>query len=112
MEVLHTVPGLRPAAGSGDLPGHHHRPCRNTGLTSNATLTGTGVTAIDGRSLLFTLPDGRTITSGWNAVYAPASGPVTARNVAHNTTIAPGASLGIGFKAAHTGNTTRRAPTP
>ncbi|MEV5725189.1 hypothetical protein AB0N50_05125 [Streptomyces pharetrae] len=26
--------------------------------------------------------------------------------------MAPGASLGIGFQAAHTGNTTRRAPTP
>ncbi|WP_086171370.1 cellulose binding domain-containing protein [Streptomyces pharetrae] len=38
--------------------------------------------------------------------YAPASGRVTARSVAHNTTIAPGASLDIGFQAAHTGNTT------
>ncbi|WP_404817405.1 cellulose binding domain-containing protein [Streptomyces pharetrae] len=37
------------------------------GLTSNITITSTGVTAIDGWSLLFTLPDGQTITSGWNA---------------------------------------------
>ena len=29
-----------------------------------------------------TLPAGQTITSGWNATYAPASGAVTARNAA------------------------------
>ncbi|KUN84294.1 cellulose binding domain-containing protein [Streptomyces griseoruber] len=77
----------------------------NTGLTSNITLTNTGTTVIDGWSLAFTLPDGQTVTSGWNADYSPASGRVTARNVAHNATIAPGASVGIGFQSAHTGNT-------
>jgi hypothetical protein len=30
---------------------------------------------------------------------------VTAGTVAHNATIAPGASVGIGFQATHTGNT-------
>jgi hypothetical protein len=30
---------------------------------------------------------------------------VTARNVAHDATIAPGASVDIGFQATHTGNT-------
>jgi len=77
----------------------------NTGLTSNITITNTGTTAIDGWSLAFTLPDGQTVTSGWNADYSPASGQVTARNVAHNATIAPGASVDIGFQATHTGNT-------
>ncbi|MFJ9714828.1 cellulose binding domain-containing protein [Streptomyces sp. NPDC101213] len=78
----------------------------NTGLTSNITVTNTGTTAIDGWSLVFTLPAGQTITSGWNARYAPASGRVTAGNVAHNATIPPGASVDIGFQATHTGNTT------
>ncbi|MFF7888465.1 cellulose binding domain-containing protein [Streptomyces sp. NPDC020794] len=77
----------------------------NTGLTSNITITNTGTTAIDSWSLAFTLPDGQTVTSGWNAVYSPAFGQVTARNVAHNATIAPGASVDIGFQATHTGNT-------
>ncbi|MFF4728656.1 cellulose binding domain-containing protein [Streptomyces mirabilis] len=77
----------------------------NTGLTSNITITNTGTTAIDGWSLAFTLPDGQTVSSGWNADYSPASGRVTARNVAHNATIAPGASVDIGFQATHTGNT-------
>ncbi|MFE2971245.1 cellulose binding domain-containing protein [Streptomyces sp. NPDC059340] len=77
----------------------------NTGLTSNITITNTGTTAIDGWSLAFTLPDGQTVISGWNADYSPAFGQVTARNVAHNATIAPGASVDIGFQATHTGNT-------
>ncbi|MDX2524362.1 cellulose binding domain-containing protein [Streptomyces europaeiscabiei] len=77
----------------------------NTGLTSNITLTNTGTTPIDGWSLAFTLPGGQTITSAWNADYSPASGRVTARNVSHNATIAPGASVDIGFQASHTGDT-------
>ncbi|MFI5682131.1 cellulose binding domain-containing protein [Streptomyces cellulosae] len=77
----------------------------NTGLTSNITITNTGTTTIDGWSLVFALPDGQTVTSGWNADYSPASGRVTARNVSHNATIAPGASVGIGFQATHTGDT-------
>ncbi|WP_408995810.1 cellulose binding domain-containing protein [Streptomyces europaeiscabiei] len=74
-------------------------------MTSNITLTNTGVATIDGWSLAFTLPGGQTITSAWNADCSPASGRVTARNVSHNATIAPGASVDIGFQAAHTGDT-------
>ena len=77
----------------------------NTGLTSDITITNTGTGAIDGWSLDFTLPGGQSITAGWNTDYAPASGRVTARNVSHNATIAPGASVGIGFQAVHTGDT-------
>ncbi|MEW2609876.1 cellulose binding domain-containing protein [Streptomyces sp. NPDC047880] len=76
----------------------------STGLTSNITIANTGTTAIEGWSLVFTLPEGQTITSGWNADYTPASGRVTAKNVSHNSTIAPGASVDIGLQAAHTGN--------
>ncbi|WP_047894631.1 cellulose binding domain-containing protein, partial [Micromonospora sp. RV43] len=77
----------------------------NTGLTEDLTLTNTGGSAINGWSLVFTLPGGQTITSGWNATYSPGSGQVTARNVSYNSTIAPGASVSLGFQANHTGNT-------
>ncbi|WP_371666929.1 cellulose binding domain-containing protein [Streptomyces sp. NBC_00289] len=77
----------------------------NTGLSSNISIANTGTTTIDGWSLVFTLPAGQTVTSGWNADYSPTSGKVTARHVAHNATIAPGASVDIGFQATHTGNT-------
>ena len=81
----------------------------NTGLTASVTITNTGTTTVDGWSLGFTLAGGQTITSGWNATYAPTSGQVIARNVAYNPTIAPGAAVSIGFQAAHTGNSA--APT-
>ncbi len=76
----------------------------NTGLTENITIANTGSSAISSWSLVFTLPSGQTITGGWNASYSPSSGQVTARNVSYNGSIAPGASVSIGFQATHTGN--------
>ncbi len=77
----------------------------NTGLTENITITNTGTAAVNGWSLVFTLPSGQTITNGWNATYSPTSGQVTATNASYNAAIAPGASTTIGFQANHTGNT-------
>jgi len=76
----------------------------NNGLTANITVTNTGGSAINGWTLAFDLAAGQTITSGWNATYAPASGRVTATNVGHNATLAPGASVSFGFQATHSGN--------
>ncbi|WP_223830398.1 cellulose binding domain-containing protein [Nocardiopsis quinghaiensis] len=52
----------------------------------------------------FTLPGGQAITSGWNADYSPDSGTVTAGNVSYNATLAPDASVSIGYQATHTGD--------
>ncbi|MEV4757127.1 PHB depolymerase family esterase [Micromonospora sp. NPDC049559] len=79
----------------------------NNGFTAAITITNRGSGAVNGWSLAFTLPAGQTITSGWNASYSPSSGAVTARNVSYNGTIAPNASVSIGFQATHTGNTGR-----
>ncbi|KPI23828.1 esterase, PHB depolymerase family [Actinobacteria bacterium OK074] len=76
----------------------------NTGLTGSVTLTNTGTTTVDGWQLAFTLPAGQTITNGWGATYAPASGAVTATNASYDGTLAPGASVTIGYQADHTGN--------
>ncbi len=76
----------------------------NTGLTASVTLTNTGTTTVDGWRLGFTLPSGQTITNGWGATYAPASGAVTATNATYNGTLAPNASVTIGYQANHTGN--------
>ncbi|MDX3801259.1 PHB depolymerase family esterase [Streptomyces sp. AK04-3B] len=76
----------------------------STGLTASVTLANTGPSAIDGWRLGFTLPSGQTITNGWGATYAPASGAVTATNAAYNGTLAAGASVTIGYQADHTGN--------
>jgi cellulase/cellobiase CelA1 len=79
----------------------------NSGLTADITITNTGNSTINGWSLSFALPSGQTIVGGWNASYSPTSGQVTARNASYNGTINPGASVGIGFQANHTGNTAR-----
>ncbi|MGW6443217.1 extracellular catalytic domain type 1 short-chain-length polyhydroxyalkanoate depolymerase [Lentzea sp. NPDC055074] len=76
----------------------------NNGLTASLAITNNGTAAINGWSLAFTLAGGQTITSGWNATYAPSTGQVTARNAGYNGTIAPGRSVDIGFQATHTGN--------
>ncbi|GHF08311.1 hypothetical protein GCM10014715_75300 [Streptomyces spiralis] len=77
----------------------------STGLTAQITVTNTGTAQVDGWALTFTLPSGQTITSGWNATFSPAGGTVTARNVAYNAVLAPGASTTVGFQATHTGDT-------
>ena len=79
----------------------------HSGMTENLTIRNTGATAINGWSLAFTLPNGQTITSGWNAGYSPTSGQVTARDAGHNATIPPNGSVSIGFQANHTGNTAK-----
>ncbi|WFE38747.1 cellulose binding domain-containing protein [Micromonospora sp. WMMD998] len=79
----------------------------NSGFTSSISITNTGTSTIDGWTLVFTLPSGQSITSGWNATYSPSSGQVSARNVSYNGTIAPGATVDIGFQATHTGNTAK-----
>jgi hypothetical protein len=81
----------------------------NSGLTTAISVTNTGSSAINGWKLTFQLPAGQTITSGWNATYAPASGAVTATNVSYNGSLAPGATVGFGFQATHTGNAGRPA---
>lgn len=81
----------------------------NTGFTATVTITNTGPSTINGWTLAFALPSGQSITSGWNATFSPSSGQVSARNVSYNGTLAPGATVEIGFQATHTGNTAEPA---
>jgi acetylxylan esterase len=77
----------------------------NTGLTASITIANTSTAAINGWSLVFTLPSGQSISSGWSATYTPTSGQITASNLSYNGAIAPGGTTSIGFNANHTGNT-------
>jgi poly(hydroxyalkanoate) depolymerase family esterase len=102
----------RPPSASASVSSNPTGACRitdtisawNTGLTANLTIANTGTTAINGWSLVFTLPSGQAITSGWNATYSPTSGQVTATNVSYNAAIPAGGSTTIGFQATHSGN--------
>ncbi|MFI6230332.1 PHB depolymerase family esterase [Micromonospora echinospora] len=100
-----TPPPTTPPPGPGTCRVGYTVSSWNTGLTASVTITNTGGTTIDGWNLTFPLPAGQTVTSGWNATYTTSGGTVTARNVAYNATIAPNASVSIGFQATHTGNT-------
>lgn len=98
--------------GSGSTPQPQPGTCKvtattsawSTGLTASVTITNTGTTPVDGWRLGFTLPAGQTITNGWGATYAPSSGAVTATNASYDGTIAPNASVSIGYQANHSGN--------
>ncbi len=68
------------------------------------TITNTGATTLTGRQLGFALPAGQSVTHGWGATCAPASGAVTATDAAYDGTLAPTASVTVGCQASHTGN--------
>ncbi|MFF5247199.1 cellulose binding domain-containing protein [Streptosporangium sp. NPDC000095] len=102
------TPTVSPTPGGGTAPRvAYTMNSWNNGFTANISITNTGNTTINGWTLVFTLPSGQSITSGWNATYSPSSGQVNAVNVSHNATLAPGATIDIGFQANHTGNTAK-----
>lgn len=98
-------PSQSPTGGTGAARVAYTMNTWSNGFTASISITNTGSSTINGWTLAFTLPSGQTITSGWNATYSPSSGQVSARNVDYNGTLAPGATVDIGFQASHTGNT-------
>ena len=80
------------------------------GFTANITLANTGSTPITNWTLAFSFPADQRITNGWSATWTqpPTSAAVTATNLDYNATIAPAASIDIGFNA----NWTTANPVP
>ncbi|MCF2130016.1 PQQ-dependent sugar dehydrogenase [Strepomyces sp. STD 3.1] len=103
-----------------DLPGGLHRvsfsreepTCRvdrkvtrwGTGTTVDLTVTNTGDAPVNGWTLAFPLPFGQTVMSDWNTDLVQLSNTIDAANAPHNATIAPGASVTLGYLASHTGD--------
>lgn len=73
------------------------------GFTADVTITNTGSSPVSGWKLAFTLPSGQRITSSWNANLSPASGAVTASNMAYNGEVAAGGQVAFGFQGASSG---------
>jgi endo-1,4-beta-xylanase len=63
-----------------------------------ARVTNTGTATITGWTVTFTLPAGHAIQGSWNTVLTVNGQTVTARNVSHNGTLAPGGSGTFGFQ--------------
>ncbi|GAA1004264.1 hypothetical protein Aple_082410 [Acrocarpospora pleiomorpha] len=65
-----------------------------------------GTSPITSWTVTFTLPAGHTVTGSWNATFTQSGQTITAKNVAHNGTLAAGASTSFGFQGSRpNGNT-------
>ncbi|MGP3752295.1 PQQ-dependent sugar dehydrogenase [Streptomyces sp. IBSNAI001] len=103
-----------------DLPGGLHRvsfaqeepTCRvdrtvtawGTGATVDLTVTNTGSAPVNGWTLEFPLALGQTVVSDWNTDLTQGGNMVKATDAGHNATIAPGASVTLGYLTDHTGD--------
>lgn len=67
------------------------------------TVTNDGDSATTGWTVTLTLPAGHTVTGSWNAAVSMSGQTVTARNLAYNGRLAPGATTTFGFQAARPG---------
>ncbi|WP_091558231.1 lytic polysaccharide monooxygenase auxiliary activity family 9 protein [Micromonospora pattaloongensis] len=67
------------------------------GFQGEVTVTNRGSSAISGWTTSWTWPGGQSINSLWNASYTQSGSSVTARNAAHNGSLAPNASATFGF---------------
>jgi hypothetical protein len=77
------------------------------GFVANVTIGNTGTTAINGWTLVFTLPAGQTVvgSSGWGVSGIRQDGQVvTITNAPWDALINPGASVSIGFQGTWTTN--------
>ncbi|MCZ7376624.1 GH12 family glycosyl hydrolase domain-containing protein [Micromonospora sp. WMMC250] len=68
------------------------------GFTADVQVTNTGSSAINGWTLNYSLPSGQTVTNAWNATVSQSGSAVTARNVGHNGSIAPGGTASFGYQ--------------
>src|SRR5690242_6906692 len=74
-----------------------------TGFVANYTVTNGSSAAVNGWTLQFDLPTTTTLTDAWNGVMTRAGTHYTVRNESWNGTIAPGASVTVGFDGTYSG---------
>ncbi|TQL02192.1 glycoside hydrolase family 9 protein [Cellulomonas sp. SLBN-39] len=74
----------------------------NTGFSANVKLKNTGTAPVTW-TLRFTFPAGQQLTQGWSATWSQTGSQVTATGAAWNATLAPGATVDLGFNGSHTG---------
>ncbi len=78
----------------------------STGFTASVNITNSSTTTINGWTLGFTFPGDQQVTQGWSANWSQSGKNVTATNMSWNSTIAPNASVGIGFNGSFVSNNT------
>jgi beta-glucosidase len=80
-----------------------------SGFTANISITNTGTTTINGWTLRFAFPGSQQLGNGWEATWSQTGSQVSAANAAWNATIAPGATVRIGFNASYSSANPRPA---
>jgi lysophospholipase L1-like esterase len=108
------TPTPTPTTGTGGLACSVHYAITSQwsgGFGASLVLTNTGTTTINGWSLVFTFPNGQTVTQGWNGTFAQSGSVVTISNLSYNSSIAPGTALNAepGFNGSWT--STNGSPT-
>ncbi|UZN03384.1 glycoside hydrolase family 9 protein [Cellulomonas sp. S1-8] len=74
----------------------------NSGFTASVRLKNTGSAPLTW-SLAFDLTAGQRVQQGWSATWSQTGTRVTATGAAWNATLAPGATVDLGFNGSHTG---------
>ncbi|MEU7588571.1 cellulose binding domain-containing protein [Micromonospora sp. NPDC049230] len=76
----------------------------NNGFTADVLISNTGSSAINGWTLNYSLPGGQQVTNAWNATVSQSGSAVTARNISHNGSIAPGGTASFGYQGTLSGS--------
>jgi endoglucanase len=79
------------------------------GFQAQVVVTNTGTATINGWKVVWTFPGDQKITNLWNATYTQSGEQVTVTNPSYNATLAPGASVTIGFTGSYSAS--NAAPT-
>ncbi|TDC60572.1 glycosyl hydrolase family 5 [Micromonospora sp. KC207] len=98
-----TPPTTPPPGGTGGCAVKYTSNSWNNGFTADVQVTNTGSSTINGWTMTYNLPAGQQITSAWNATVTQSGSAVTARNISHNGTIAPGATVSFGYQGSLSG---------
>ena len=75
-----------------------------TGFEGRWTVKNTGTTAISSWTVEWDFPSGTSVTSAWDADVTSSGTHWTAKNKSYNGSIAPGASVSLGFNGAGSGS--------
>ncbi|MEV4386511.1 cellulose binding domain-containing protein [Micromonospora sp. NPDC049580] len=97
-------PTTPPPGGSSGCAVKYTANSWNNGFTADVQITNTGSSAINGWTLTYNLPGGQTLTNAWNATVSQSGSAVTARNVSHNGSIAPGGTASFGYQGTLNGS--------
>ncbi|MEW1930275.1 glycoside hydrolase family 48 protein [Streptomyces sp. NPDC088360] len=74
-----------------------------SGFTADLTITDRGSAAIDGWSLTYSYSGNQKLANGWNAAWSQSGKSITAKSLAYNAKIAPGAAATTGAQFTYSG---------